>query len=260
MTNENGIYALAKVNAHSTYTLSVIKSGYGFAAREVPTGRSGDIQNVSGNRWGVDFVAGDAAAGYTSDYSREDFETADFTKFAWVSSGDSNWDITFLERYAGTYGAETGNIDDNESMTIRVSVECTSGDITFYRKVSSEPACDYLKFYIDGVEMVRWSGMEDWDAVSIPVAAGTRTFEWTYSKDGSISRGSDTAWIDEIVFPLDYSRLCDFNGNDNVDFIDFAFLAGQWMGRNTSGSADLNGDGWVDFMDLKIFAENWLAD
>ena len=260
VTNENGIYALVKVNAYSTYTLSVIKPGYGFAEREVTTGRSGDIQNVSGNKWGVDFIGGDADAGFISGYSREDFETADFTKFAWVNSGDGNWDITFLERYAGTYGAETGKINDNESMTLSVSVECTSGDITFYRKVSSEPACDYLKFCIDGVEKVKWSGMEDWDAVSIPVAAGTRTFEWTYSKDGSISRGSDTAWIDEIVFPIDFGKFCDFDGNGMVDFVDFAFLAGQWLGHGASDSADLNGDGGVDCEDLNIFAENWLAD
>ncbi|MBW7992512.1 MAG: hypothetical protein FVQ84_21195 [Planctomycetes bacterium] len=218
-TDEKGIYALAKVNAYSTYTLSVIKPGYGFTEREVTTGRSGDKQNVSGNRWGVDFVVDDALAVVTSGYSREDFETADFTKFAWVNSGDGNWDITFLERYAGTYGAETGKINDNESMTLRVSVECTSGDITFYRKVSSEPACDYLKFYIDGVEKVKWSGMEDWDAVSFPVAAGTRTFEWTYSKDGSLSRGADTAWIDEIVFPLDNEELSEVDGKGEIDEI-----------------------------------------
>jgi hypothetical protein len=35
------------------------------------------------------------------------------------------------------------------------------------------------------------------------VTAGTRTFEWTYSKDGSESIDDDTAWIDDIVFPVD---------------------------------------------------------
>jgi hypothetical protein len=59
-----------------------------------------------------------------------------------------------------------------------------------------------LKFYIDGVEKDTWSGEEDWAEVSFPVTAGTRTFEWTYSKDGSDSSGDDTAWIDDIVFPV----------------------------------------------------------
>jgi hypothetical protein len=259
-TNERGIYALVKVGGYSTYTVSVIKPGYDFPVQEVTTGRSGDTRDVSGNKWGVDFIGSAAAAGFTSDYSREDFESADFSKFPWENSSDSSWVITFLERYGGTYGAVTGEIHHDESTSLRVSVECTSGDITFYYKVSSEPACDYLRFYIDGVEKAKWSGMEDWDAATFSVPAGTRTFEWRYTKDSSISRGSDTAWIDEIEFPIDYGKLCDFDGSGMVDFIDFGFLAGQWLGRGTTNSADLNGDRGVDFEDLEIFAENWLAD
>jgi hypothetical protein len=59
-----------------------------------------------------------------------------------------------------------------------------------------------LKFKIDGVEKGAWSGEEDWSEVSFPVDEGTRTFEWTYSKDGSDSEGDDTVWIDDIVFPI----------------------------------------------------------
>jgi hypothetical protein len=51
------------------------------------------------------------------------------------------------------------------------------------------------------VEKDKWSGDEDWAEMSFPVTAGTRTFEWTYSKDGSESIDDDTAWIDDIVFP-----------------------------------------------------------
>ena len=97
---------------------------------------------------------------------------------------------------------------------------------------------------------------------------GTRIFEWAYSKDGSISTDFDAAWIDNIVFPIDRGTLCDFDGNDQVDFIDFAFFASQWLGprkaetpgSGTSDYADLNGDGGVDFDDLDILAENWLID
>jgi hypothetical protein len=216
-TNEKGIYALIKVNAYTTYTISVIKPRYAFTERQVTTGKSGESQNISGNIWGVDFVGDDASATVTTDFCREGFEAADFSKFPWIKSGDSNWDITFLELYAGTYGAEAGQIGNNEHTALQVNIECTSGDITFYRKVSSEGACDYLKFSIDGVEMAKWSGTVDWDVATFPVEAGSRTFEWTYSKDDSISRGYDTAWIDEIVFPLDKEEPCDVDNNSEAE-------------------------------------------
>ncbi|MDY0320048.1 MAG: choice-of-anchor J domain-containing protein, partial [Candidatus Cloacimonadaceae bacterium] len=41
----------------------------------------------------------------------------------------------------------------------------------------------------------------EWTQVSFPVSAGTRTFTWRYTKDGSVSSGSDCAWIDHIILP-----------------------------------------------------------
>ncbi|UCC99004.1 MAG: hypothetical protein JSW66_03785, partial [Phycisphaerales bacterium] len=79
---------------------------------------------------------------------------------------------------------------------------CISGQINFYYKVSSESGFDYLRFYIDDEEMGKWSGEKDWAEVSFAVSEGRRTFRWEYSKDGSDSDGDDTAWIDDIVFPL----------------------------------------------------------
>jgi len=134
--------------------------------------------------------------------SAEDFETNDFSKFPWEHPRDASWDTTRQERYSGTYSARAGTIDHDERATLRVTLNCVSGDITFYRKVSSESDYDYLEFYIDSVEMDKWSGEEDWAEVSFYVDGGKRTFEWTYSKDGSESGGDDTAWIDDIVFPV----------------------------------------------------------
>jgi endoglucanase len=133
--------------------------------------------------------------------STEDFETGDFSKFPWRSSGDTNWTIASYEKNSGSYSAQAGTIDHDETTTLRVTLDCPSGAITFYRKVSSESNYDLLEFYIDGVEKDSWSGEEDWAEVSFHVNGGRRTFEWTYSKDGSSSEGDDTAWIDDIVFP-----------------------------------------------------------
>lgn len=68
--------------------------------------------------------------------------------------------------------------------------------------VSSESRRDHLMFKIDDVEQESWSGEENWGVVSFVVDEGIRTFEWTYSKDSSISEGDDSAWIDDIVFPI----------------------------------------------------------
>ena len=133
----------------------------------------------------------------------EDFETGDFTKFPWEHYENTAWAVTSWQKHSGAYSAEAGVIEDGQETTLQVTLTCVSGNITFYRKVSSESKGDYLKFYIDGVGKGKWAGEVDWAELSFPVTAGTRTFEWTYSKDGSESEGGDTAWIDDIVFPID---------------------------------------------------------
>jgi hypothetical protein len=132
----------------------------------------------------------------------EGFETGDFSGFNWILSGDASWTITLAEKFSGFYSAQAGEIDDNENTSLSVTLDCSFGDITFFLKVSSEQQWDYLKFYIDGAEKDRWSGEQDWLQVSFPVTAGTRTFEWIYEKDVMMSEGSDTVWLDDIVFPI----------------------------------------------------------
>ena len=131
----------------------------------------------------------------------EGFETGDFSEFDWASFGDSDWTINSEDCNSGVYNAKAGSINDSETSTLSVTLDCIEGQVSFYCKISSEQDYDYLKFYIDGSLQDDWSGNEDWAQVSFPVRAGRRTFEWTYSKDGSSSYYSDTAWIDNIEFP-----------------------------------------------------------
>ena len=141
------------------------------------------------------------AAAVASD-TTEGFETNNFSKFPWSSLGDARWTIARFEGYSGRYCAKSGSIDHNESTTLYMTLDCAAGNITFYRRTSSESGYDYLTFYIDGVEQNNWSGEQDWAQVTFAVHEGIRTFTWTYSKDGSTSDGDDAAWIDDVVFPL----------------------------------------------------------
>ncbi len=77
----------------------------------------------------------------------------------------------------------------------------SGGNISFFRKVSSEAGYDYLKFYIDGVQQGLWAGEVAWSDVYYPVTAGTHTMKWSYVKDANTIGGSDAAWVDFINFP-----------------------------------------------------------
>jgi len=154
----------------------------------------------------------------------EDFETGDFSALSWQSGGDAPWVITSVNPYENVFCAQSGDINDNQTSELQITFNVINDDsISFFRKVSSEDSWDYLRFYINGVQQDKWSGEEGWAKVTYPVTSGEHTFKWAYTKDGSISNGSDCGWIDLIKFPpfmvtenLDIKVLLEgpFNGTD----------------------------------------------
>src|SRR6478735_805517 len=80
------------------------------------------------------------------------------------------------------------------------------GTLTFWWKVSSESDFDYLSFYLDGTEQTgsleKISGEVDWIQKSVTIPSGTHTVKWEYAKDELYSSGSDTAWVDQVVYTV----------------------------------------------------------
>ena len=69
--------------------------------------------------------------------------------------------------------------------------------------MSSENNYDWFKFYIDGQQKEQVSGTDnEWTRRAFYVPQGTHTFKFSYEKDGSVSSGSDCAWIDNLHLPL----------------------------------------------------------
>lgn len=133
---------------------------------------------------------------------KEDFETGDFSSFNWQQAGNQPWQIDSENQYEGDFCMVSGSIDDNQVSLISVNLDVLSdGDISFFRKVSSEEDYDYLMFLIDDVLIDEWAGELAWEEFSYPVSAGNHTFSWQYAKDVYVSSGQDRAWIDYIVFP-----------------------------------------------------------
>lgn len=144
----------------------------------------------------------------------EDWETGDLTNFDWATSGDADWQITTDEVYEGEYAVVSGTISDNQETLMTMDYDVMYDDsISFYVKASSESGYDYLKFYIDDVQKGQWSGEADWSRVAYPVTEGAHTFMWSFSKDGSVSSGSDCGWVDYIVLPPELATTA-YAGSD----------------------------------------------
>jgi hypothetical protein len=82
---------------------------------------------------------------------------------------------------------------------------------------------------------------------------------------GEMANGTEDAWT--IHEGADYPKLVwdrlNFVGWDEVNTLDFAYLANRWMNQNCGTSEDCDGadvdfSGAVDWRDLKILCDHWL--
>ena len=149
----------------------------------------------------------------------EDFETGDYNLYNWNVVSSNPWTIDPNEVYEGSYSSVSADIGNDELSTMEIDIDVISdGEISFMKKVSSESSYDFLKFYVDGQLQGEWSGEVNWSSETFFVNAGQHTFSWVYSKDESVSDGSDAAWVDYILFPPMNSTL----GLESLDvFSDF---------------------------------------
>ncbi len=128
----------------------------------------------------------------------ETFEAAGLPS-GWTSSGSASWTVGTSAAHGGAQSARSGAITHSQQTSLTRTVTLASaGTLRFWYSVSSESSFDYLRIFIDGVEQDRWAGSVSWTQASYPLAAGSHTIEWRYTKDGSVSSGSDAAWLDDV--------------------------------------------------------------
>ena len=132
----------------------------------------------------------------------EDFETGDFTAFRWYDEGDMPWTISTVFIYNGNFSAKSGAISDIQSSSLAIDlIVHEEGELSFARKVMSEPDLDKLGLYINNELIDSWSGNVDWGTESYTIEQGYYTIRWTYEKDINASSGFDCALLDDIIFP-----------------------------------------------------------
>lgn len=80
------------------------------------------------------------------------------------------------------------------------------------------------------------------------------------TNSASISFDLNPAFVTNETVNIIRATPADFDLSGEVDFVDFAKLAGQWHWVGPVGTVDedIVPDGTVDFSDLAMLAENWL--
>ncbi len=195
ITITNGSYTISSINGGSIGTAEFEI----YIEEDAPLGYATNfnINATADNNYAASGTL-DISVGFIS----EDFESGDFSMYEWEFSGDTTWLIDDFDPYEGAYCMKSGDIDDDETSIISISMDILlDGEIGFYYAVSSETSYDYLRFYVDDVMQGEWAGELGWGYASFPVLTGEHTFTWAYEKDYSVSNGFDCAFVDYIIFP-----------------------------------------------------------
>lgn len=77
----------------------------------------------------------------------EGFETGDFSAYEWVNNSSVPWTIQSSEKLSGTYAAKSGAISSNGTTELSLTLNVlSSGNVSFFNKVSSEANYDFMRF------------------------------------------------------------------------------------------------------------------
>ncbi|RKZ16324.1 hypothetical protein DRQ50_06295 [bacterium] len=133
----------------------------------------------------------------------EGFESGDFSAYPWRHAGDQWWTTNEVEVWRGSFSARAGIVGDAADSRLELDVAPAVDDSVIFRlHVSSEAGYDQLRFLVDGSVRASWSGEVDWMRHAQPLAAGSHTLAWVFTRDAAGSGGSDAAWLDDIELPL----------------------------------------------------------
>lgn len=131
-----------------------------------------------------------------------DFEGGIIPSEMYGESSQVGWYIDSNIAYTGFCSLRSGEISHYDSSSVSLPVTLDHNDVvSFFFKTSTENNYDWLYFYVDNVQLERWSGTNDWTRYQVNLAPGTHILTWRYIKDKSVNSGSDCVWIDHISIP-----------------------------------------------------------
>lgn len=115
-----------------------------------------------------------------------------------ISESATPWFLQGIVTIDGQDAAQSGNIGDNQSTWFEIQIQGPEV-LEFDWKVSSEEDFDFLTLSVNGSVNRSLDGDVNWRHEMLNLPAGNHIVRWEYSKDGSVSEGSDAGWVDRII-------------------------------------------------------------
>lgn len=221
---------------------------------------------------------------YTDNHGDSAADTDGFERMVlgsrYVTGGAADWFITSSSVHSGALSVRAGDVGDYQASWMSRTV--LGGDLSFWYRVSSEPGDDLFRFTIDGELELTASGTSGgWTQYSTTLADGSHELLWEFHKDGSVSSGSDTVWIDDLAFTADVTKWTEIvaltgAGDTSVEWTpvdpgdSYAVRVRAYCGGGTYGQwdesdapftvqpgpapdGDYDGNGTVDLLDYAAF-------
>ena len=142
-----------------------------------------------------------------------DFENGQIPA-GWTNDNSYPWTVVSnaYSGYNGTYCIKSGNGGVSSSTSsISTTVNYSQdGTVSFLGGCWGEGTTniwDKCQFFIDNVEQFSNGALQTWSNYSFIVPAGTHTFRWSYTKDGSVNPTGDAFFIDDVTFN-DSGTIC----------------------------------------------------
>ena len=123
-------------------------------------------------------------------------QALDASGLTWTTGGDANWMGQGVSTHDGVSAAQSGSVADGQETWLQTTVT-GPGTLSFWWKVDSLQDFDYLNFQMDGVMQFFISGSVAWEQRTVPIATGSHTLRWAYTKDVGAA-GADAGWVDQV--------------------------------------------------------------
>ena len=180
-------------------------------------------------------------------YTLEDFEDDSLNPLLkWrLGSGSKAWYVAEDATADGGHCLHSPATNNNDLSTLYIGINCdTPGKVSFWHKTSTEHN-DYLKLYINSVELASWSGESDWEQSEFALNSGSSILKFVFQKNAQGSAGEDCVLLDNLRFPP-FAHLIIYAGNDGESCPNEPYVPSSYVSNQSSIQWSSDGDGFFE--------------